>query len=60
MSKLKFIEVTNLLSWILSAVVYGIITFIILFTIFYIFSKDFKDVVYKFKMLVFKKHKEVK
>ena len=60
MSKLKFIEVINLLSWILSAVVYGIITFIILFTIFYIFSKDFKDVVYKFKMLVFRKQKEAK
>ena len=60
MSKLLiFINVNNLLSWLLLAAVSGLLVGSLLFILFYIFSKDFKDVVYKFKMLLFK-HKEAK
>ena len=53
LSKLAtFININNILSWILLAIIYGIVLILILFIAFYIFSKDFRDVSNKFKILI--------
>ncbi len=53
LSKLAtFININNILSWILLAIIYGIVLLLILFIAFYIFSKDFRDVSNKFKILI--------
>ena len=55
---LVFINVTGILSWLLLAVISGISILLILFIVFYLFSKDFRDVVNKFKGLLFSKLKK--
>lgn len=52
------IKVNNIPSWLLLALITGIILLIVLFIVFYIFSKDFRDVVNKFKSLVMSKFKK--
>ncbi len=42
-----YFSISNLLSWLLIAVIFGIIIFVILFILFSVFSKDFRDITKK-------------